>query len=247
MEIVLSRILKYLNGSLRNDSLHKISEFIVHHYLEIISHGMELLDNEFSKEDIQDFCYHLGFTSEEDFYFQLVVDYDLRVSQIRSRMLGLNADDFLAKLDEDYEKKELDKQLEILCQLIFEKKRIILIGALYPLSIAVEFQTDMITFGKEVKVFHHFIQEDYTKDDIIIFLSATGRTLEHFINDHNFKDIDSQIILMTQNKKYLLNESLNTDYILLVPGKFDGIQFNYQIMLLFDILRIYYYQKYYLD
>ena len=62
MEIVLSRILKYLNGSLRNDSLHKISEFIVHHYLEIISHGMELLDNEFSKEDIQDFCYHFKVT-----------------------------------------------------------------------------------------------------------------------------------------------------------------------------------------
>ncbi|MFR1170048.1 MAG: MurR/RpiR family transcriptional regulator, partial [Coprobacillus cateniformis] len=57
---------------------------------------------------------------------------------------------------------------------------------------------------------------------------------------------DANIVLMTQNVKYRNFENICADYVIQVPGKFDGIQFNYQIMLLFDILRIYYYQKYYI-
>lgn len=29
-----------------------------------------------------------------------------------------------------------------------------------------------------------------------------------------------------------------------VPGRFDGINFNYQIMTIFDLIRVMYYQKY---
>ena len=36
---------------------------------------------------------------------------------------------------------------------------------------------------------------------------------------------------------------LTTDTIQ-VPGRFDGINFNYQIMTIFDLIRVMYYQKY---
>ena len=51
---------------------------------------------------------------------------------------------------------------------------------------------------------------------------------------------------MTQNIKYKKKNDLGANYVIQVPGRFDGIQFNYQIMMMFDILRIRYYQKYYI-
>ena len=39
---------------------------------------------------------------------------------------------------------------------IHDSKRVILVGALYPMSIAVEFQTDMISFGKTVLQYHTY-------------------------------------------------------------------------------------------
>ena len=75
---------------------------------------------------------------------------------------------------------------------------------LYPISIAVEFQTDLITFGKPVFQYHSFdTQLDLNKDDYVIFVSATGRAYDAFMNDHQDFDINrSQFLLITQNKKY---------------------------------------------
>ncbi len=251
MDIVISRILKYLNGCLDNDHMYQIGMFIVRHYVEMEEYTLERLQEEghFTKEEILDFCKHLGFDNFEDFKQELIADYILRVSQIRARMLGMNMDDLINQLDNSYDKKELTQQLEEFCELIFHKNRVILVGALYPMSIAVEFQTDFITFGKEVIQYHHFDKDfQFKEDDIVIFMSATGRTLKAYLKENQHQNIcDATIILFTQNVKYKNNNHLEADYILQVPGRFDGIQFNYQIMLLLDILRIYYYQKYYIE
>ena len=116
------------------------------------------------------------------------------------------------------------------------------------MSIAVEFQTDFITFGKEVIQYHHFIDDfQFQKDDVVIFVSATGRTLHDYLKESANQNIsDAQIVLMTQNIKYKKKNDLGANYVIQVPGRFDGIQFNYQIMMMFDILRIRYYQKYYI-
>ena len=49
-------------------------------------------------------------------------------------------------------------------------------------------------------------------------------------------------LLITQNPTYA-RRKLTTDTIQ-VPGRFDGINFNYQIMTIFDLIRVMYYQKY---
>ena len=56
---------------------------------------------------------------------------------------------------------------------------------------------------------------------------------------------DAYLVLITQNLAYRDYENVCADYFAHVLGKFDGLQFNYQIMMIFDILRIRYYQKYY--
>ncbi len=250
MDIVISRILKYLNGCLDNDHMYQIGLFIVRHYVDMEDYSLERLmkEGQFSEAEVLDFCVHLGFHTYEDFEEQLLADYMLRISQIRARMLGTSAEQMLEQLDISYSRDELVQTLETICEYIFKHRRVIIIGALYPMSIAVDFQTDFITFGKEVIEFHHFDKDfRFQEEDLVMFISATGRTLDAYIKENKDLNIcDANIVLMTQNVKYRNFENICADYVIQVPGKFDGIQFNYQIMLLFDILRIYYYQKYYI-
>ena len=237
MDIVISRILKYLNGCLDNDHMYQIGLFIVRHYVDMEDYSLERLmkEGQFSEAEVLDFCVHLGFHTYEDFQEQLLADYMLRISQIRARMLGTSAEQMLEQLDISYSRDELVQTLETICEYIFKHRRVIIIGALYPMSIAVDFQTDFITFGKEVIEFHHFDKDfRFQEEDLVMFISATGRTLDAYIKENKDLNIcDANIVLMTQNVKYRNFENICADYVIQVPGKFDGIQFNYQIMLLF--------------
>ena len=60
---------------------------------------------------------------------------------------------------------------------IHDSKRVILVGALYPMSIAVEFQTDMISFGKTVLQYH-----TYDKDMILMKMTTLSLFLHQ--EDH---------------------------------------------------------------
>ena len=93
--------------------------------------------------------------------------------------------------------------LDHICHDISTSKRVVIIGALYPISIAVEFQTDLITFGKPVFQYHSFDNQlILNKDDYVIFVSATGRAYDAFMEQHQGFDINrSQFLLITQNKK----------------------------------------------
>lgn len=250
MDIVISRILKYLNGCLDDNHMYRIGLFVVEHYVEMEDYSLDRLIKEggFTSEEVLDFCQHLGFDSYEKFQNQLNADYMLRVSQIRARMLGTSAEKLLSNLDTSYDKEELIHTLETICELIFKGHRVIIIGALYPMSIAVDFQTDFITFGKQVIEYHHFDKTfEYQEDDVVFIVSATGRTLENYVKEGVEQNIcQANIVLMTQNVKYRHFHNISADYVVQVPGRFDGVDFNYQIMAMFDILRLYYYQKYYI-
>lgn len=249
MEIVLSRLLKYLNGCLVDDCLYQLGLFIVQHYENMADYDLNTLTKEtaLTKQQIIEFCQLLGFDNYETFQSQLLVDHMLRSQQIHSRMMEIKVQDFIQHLDSDYERKQLSKQIENICKLLFKSKRIVLMGSLYPMSISVEFQTDFITFGKEVVQYHHFLKDfEFHQDDVIIFISATGRSMESYLKNKKDQHIqDAHMILMTQNVKYV-KQLTPTYQVIQVPGKFDGIQFNYQMMLLFDILRICYYHQYYI-
>ena len=88
-DIVLSRILKYLNGCLDNDHMYKVI------YLFIIM--LKWRDYSlykcykwfYKKTEVFRFCQHLGFSTYEEFQDELIADYMLRVSQIRALTICL--------------------------------------------------------------------------------------------------------------------------------------------------------------
>ena len=76
----------------------------------------------------------------------------------------------------------------------------VIIGALYPISIAVEFQTDLITFGKPVFQYHSFDTQLISIKMIMLYLFRQQEELfDAFMNDHQDFDINrSQFLLITQ-------------------------------------------------
>lgn len=250
MNLLLSKILTYLNGAMVYDSHYRLCKFIIRNYLELedLSFDEVCQKSEVDQKEILDFCKIMGFNNYEDFKSRLIRDHMIRLDQIRARMLGISSEQLIEEMEDIYPNKIISDCIFDICEAIFKAKRIVLIGALYPLSIAVEFQTDLVTFGKPVFQYHNFDQTiQFDEDDVIIFISATGRAMNS-VNDIKEKlrmDL-ATTILITQNTIYTEEKYQVSDYVIQIPGKFDGINFNYQIMKIFDIFRVHYYQQYYL-
>ncbi|MEG0366279.1 MAG: MurR/RpiR family transcriptional regulator [Coprobacillus sp.] len=249
MEIIISRILKYLNGCLIDDYMYRIGNFIVKHYTEICKYDLDKVLHEIpcSEEEFQSFFNHLGYCSYEELKEKLLSDHQIRMEQIQARMLGMDAYKFIEHLNIKSTKDEFISSIDNLCDLISIQQRIVIVGALYPSSIAVDFQTDMITLGKEVIEYHHFDKDFmFREDDIVIFITATGRTMEYNAKKMVKQGLcESNIVLVTQNIKYVNFENVCPDYVVHVLGKFDGLEFSYQAMMVLDLIRIRYYQRLY--
>ena len=87
----------------------------------------------------------------------------------------------------------------------------------------------------------------FTEDDMLIFISATGRAMKGFLKDRGNLNPDAATsLLITQNPIYTRPEHRISSFVLRLPGRYDGLDFNHQLMQIFDLIRIQYYQKYYL-
>ena len=110
--------------------------------------------------------------------FKLEADHQLRLNQIRVRLFGETPQKFLAKMDKAMDEEVLANTITSICEHFYKAKRIIIFGGLYPCSIAVELQTDMISFGRPFIHYHKYDPIQFNEDDVVIFVSATGRSLE---------------------------------------------------------------------
>lgn len=249
-DVLLSRIIKYLNGTLFYDSYYQFCTFVIANYHRMIEYAFTQLCQEsgIAPGAILDFLKYLGFDNYEDFHRKLVADDILRNDQIRARLLSMSYRDLFKLIDvNDYD--EFMDDIVSICHDIYEAKRIIIVGGLFPTSIAVEFQTDLITLGKNVVQYHAYDPNiKFQEDDFVVFFSSTGRSLRDFLTKKSLGHLcKSKTLLITQNQ-LLENENLSSiKYFFSLPGKFDGISFNYQIMAILDLIRIIYYQEYFVE
>ena len=250
MDVTLARILKFLNGALTYDDDYLFSTFCVMHYQELLDWTLEevIEKSGICEESIIFFIAKLGFKDYDEFHERVVTHQMTRIDQIRARMIGMSSEQFVKDMEKDVTDEEMLIYVSQICEKIDQADRIIIVGALYPMSISVEFQTDLITFGKPVIQYHSFDKAfEFKKGDLVIFISATGRAMRGFLKAHEDIGVwEADMILITQNPVYTRPDQKICEFVLQVPGRFDGINFNYQIMKIFDLLRIHYYQQYYI-
>ena len=101
MNILLSRILTYLNGTLFIDYRYKFCQFVVYHYLEFEDYTFEdvVKASGLTKEEILSFIALLGFSTFEEFSQTLVQNHYVRLDQIRARMLDANSEAIIAGME----------------------------------------------------------------------------------------------------------------------------------------------------
>lgn len=250
MDIVLSRILRFLNGALVIDDMYRVGAFIVQHYNKMKCYSEEdiCIEGAFKKEDVERFYHLLGFKEYQDFQNQLVADLELRNNEIQLRMIGLQLVDYFKDLKIKENEAQFLQKIDDIVYDIYKANRIVIVGSHFPSCLAVDFQTDMINLGKNVIECHHCDKDfEFYEDDVVFFLTQTGRTMKRadrsLIDDYIKR---AQIVIITQNPKITSYENIPAKHVLQVLGKYDGIQFNYQLMRIFDLLRIRYYFKYYI-
>ena len=158
----------------------------------------------FKKEELYSFIALLGFNQYEEFRETLWNHHQTRLNQIRVRMIGVDSRDLIKNMDKDCTDEEMEKIISEICEKLYKAKRIVIFGALYPISIAIELQTDMITFGKPFIQYHNYDPIVLDEKDVAIVISATGRYLKGFKQTRKDVHIErAQQILITQNKKYI--------------------------------------------
>lgn len=249
MNVLLSRILRYLNGTIVYDNLYKFSKAVITHYLEMYDLTEQQLQDYagLTKEEFDECIKAYRYETYEQFRSTLISNHEIRLDQIRARMLDISSEALIDNMEKSCSNEEMFDYISTICEAIDKAKKIVIVAAYYPVSLAVELQTDLITFGKTVLTFRHFDPEiDVDENDVTIFISATGRAMKSFMKNKDYHANKSTSILITQNKIYTMDEHKISDYVIHVPGKFDGINFNYQIMAICDLLRVHYYQQYYL-
>ena len=75
-------------------------------------------------------------------------------------MKNIHVSSYVERIKVSNDNEAFLKKIEEVCTKIHDSKRVILVGALYPMSIAVEFQTDMISFGKTVLQYHTYDKDN---------------------------------------------------------------------------------------
>ena len=198
-DVLLSRIIKYLNGTLFYDGYYQFCTFVIANYHRMIEYTFAQVckESDLDPRTILGFLNYLGFDNYEDFHRKLVADDILRNDQIRARLLSMSYRDLF--------------RLIVQCH----------------------------AYDPNIK---------FDENDFVVFFSSTGRSLRDFLAKKSLGHLSkSKTLLITQNQ-LLENENLSCiKYFFSLPGKFDGISFNYQIMAILDLIRIIYYQEYFVE
>lgn len=245
--ILLSRILKYLNGALVYNDYYKFCNYFVEKYYQMKDYNLDDLVkySGISQESILAFLKYLGFNNYDQFKEKLILDDMMRLDQIKARMLFIQKDRLLDMSRGNQEREVFLNQVREICHNIKKANRIIINGALYPSSIAVELQTDLIMFGKNVLQFHSFDPNIKVKEgDYFIMISGTGRAINEFITNRNNPDISqAKGILITQNPSIISHRNLKLKSCI-VGSRMNEFDFNYELMAVLDLIRVIYYKEF---
>ena len=254
MDVLLARIIKYLNGCMFYNVSYKILKWFLDHYMETEEDSFSLenvmKDTGASEDEVYDVLEAMELQRDFEKFKELLLQFQsIRMDQIRSRMIGMSLDDIMNNMEKSESNEELKAKIADICDCLDNSERIFLIGALYPMAISTEFQTDLNIFGKRVLQYHSFDKDlVFNENDMLIFISTTGRSTGYFLNTYKEKNPKAaKSLLITQNKQYLDPEYKVSDFTLVLPGRYDGININYQMMQIFDLLRLSYYQRYYVS
>lgn len=256
MNTLLSRLIVYINSCVKKDVIYEIARYIIKNYSYCQNITLKDIMDEcyVSRASVTRFCEYFGFHSWNNFQSFLVKTKKVKEQQIESRFSNIDMESiydhlcYIAKNDSLEFKNNLKKEINALVEIINQSSRIYLFGAVYPLSLAVDFQINMISIGKTV--YSDFQSEsDYlepmNEDDLAIILTASGRYVGEYKSKFNLicNNAGKKAVISCSNR-YSSLQYINHYLYIPTTNKNSFVDFDYYTILILDLIYIEYNLKY---
>lgn len=249
MNTLISKLLMILNSE-HSDSINfTIAKYILDHIDKVLEMPVNQLAEACycSVNSIRKFCRYLGYESYARLKDALSSSLRTRISQIRERYALYDIDEMYRQIQiivPETDIPALKQQIDQAADLIENFDTVAFCGANYPLMLTLNFQEDMVIFGKKVNV-HKYMsgaidENSLSKDELLFVITITGRLLN--LNNGNksiLKRHNDHVILIAQRS----SAEIMTNNIV-VPGKDDDERYNVFLLYVFSLLKYTYLAKY---
>ena len=253
MNILISRILLYMNSHALDNDFSKIGAYIIEHYLQFEEITIKRLLEEVgcSRTTLQHFLTYFNYCEWANFKNELIANREKRQRQQELRFINLDSNQYYDTLkylvhDESFNVVEMREMVQLLVEDLHSSKRIHIFGAIYPLSLAVEFQTHMVSIGKPViqwQNYNCFTHINLDKEDFAFIFSASGRYITEC--KQMFGDVYLSLAkkaLVSQSHEY--NHLDRIEYFMGFAETPDVFSYNHILICVLEIIYIEYCLKY---
>ncbi|MBM6931670.1 MurR/RpiR family transcriptional regulator [[Clostridium] spiroforme] len=254
MSIVGMLLVMIFDSYDKNSINYILAKYFIDHIHEIENMTLKelSLDSHVSISAINRFLKLLGFNSFKQAKSYVKVGFDLKLKQIRNRYTYFSIEKELDKVEylsgKNIDREQFVEQIDTLVDMLYNNQNIIILGALYPSAIFLNFLDDMVYFQKKCEfIWRNTV--DYSshieakEGDILFIVSLTGRLL--LMKNGLYSQIQN-----TKGKTVLIsgNESLwdKADLFIKIPtskGEEKEDQ-NTVLVELLSIIKFKYYEKY---
>ena len=233
-----------------------LAKYIIEHIREFSDMSLKQFSEEVhvSVSSINHFLKRFSFQSFAGVKAYINRGLDFRYNQIKERYtyydinIALNNIEFLSR--QSIDKTKMILQIENVVDLLHEKKRIVVLGAVYPAALSLHFLEDMVLFGKCCRfIWKNTYEYDNTlnieEDELLLIISYTGRliTMKNGINNQ-IKNTKGKSILISND--YIYENTVDSFLKIPVERGQDPEYQNAIVTELLSIIKFRYYEKYFL-
>ena len=199
---------------------------------------------------LRSFCQYLGFHKYNDLRNALLQRIDVRREQMLHHVEETDENRLLDCISfvagKEFDKDGFLKSIRDLNDMIYESPQVIIMGAVFPESLSLHYQEDMIIMGKPVyslPVAHDFVVPGVDEDTLFVTVSLTGRIMEYFYP--SYMDFLSQYehqSVITGNEKMVQEYAFSSGILLPVEG--DEETGNTILLMTLQLMKLDYYKRY---
>lgn len=253
MNTAISILLLFTYNSLNQDIYYTIAMYILDHLEEMETMSIsDLAQNcHTSVPTINKFCRSMGIGTYKKMKNILISTRKGRLEQIDFRYGQLDVNEILRQMELLYQ-KEIDKiellnQIDKVVDLIHDSETIYFIGAMYPLSLTLNFVEDMRIFNKAIYIEHtnyDTIDCDFGENSLLIFITITGRflTMNRSAFSSLYEELSSKKVIISQNESFSTFNGF--DAFIKLFGNDDNEVENLIIIEILNLIKYKYYIKY---
>lgn len=136
---------------------------------------------------LRSFCQYIGFHKFNDLRNSLLQRIDVRKEQLLHHVSETDEKKILDTIafvaGKDFDQNAFLSSLQELNDLIYQSPQVIVTGTVFPESLSLHYQEDMIVMGKTVyslPIAHDFVVPGVDEDTLFVNISLTGRIMEYF-------------------------------------------------------------------